>query len=107
MVVGALLQALGPEALPYSIFVLVCILCLMLVLIECVGKKSLLAIQQQAEGGGGSVEGRMEGGSVYKGGEGQEEVGEEEASYAGTEAGHLSLASLTAPGFPYILPIGV
>ena len=93
------MQGLGARALPVCVFVCVCVLCVLLVGGECVSKKKKVrGVEEGGEEGSVCV-------SVGVGVKGED--GEDEVSYAGTEAGHLSVSSWMTPGNPYILPIGV
>jgi len=109
VLVGAAMHSSGPSFLPPSILALVCVLVLMVVGMEViVWRKEGREEQQQQQQQQQQEEEQEQEQKVEEGGGGKEERGrEDEVSEAGTEAGHLSLASWMTPGNPYLLPIGV
>lgn len=100
VLIGAVMHKVGPPSLPQSILALVGVLWVTVAMMEAtIWKKRREQEEQDGEG-----EREEEGKGGKKGGK---EGGGEEVSVAGTEAGHLSLASWMTPGNPYLLPIGL
>jgi len=107
VLVGAAMHSSGPSSLPPSILAMVGVLVLMVIGMEVIvwrkeGREGGEAQQQQQQQ---QQQQEQKDGEVMEGG--KEGGREDEVSEAGTEAGHLSLASWMTPGNPYLLPIGV